>query len=148
MPDQPAGKAEGDGYRVGTFICYESVFPDEIRLFALNGAQVFVNISNDGWFGASGAPGQHLNMARMRAIENNRWLLRSTNTGITAAIDPYGRVVARVEPNIRTAINVPYAMITETTFYTRHGDWLAYGCAIISLVALFVRFDLKAGVLR
>jgi len=146
-PAQPAQDA-GGGYRVGAFICYESVFPDEIRLFALNGAQVFVNISNDGWFGASGAPGQHLNMARMRSIENQRWLLRSTNTGITAAIDPYGRIVARAEPNIRTAINVPYAMITETTFYTRHGDWLAYGCAIISLVALLVRFNLKAAVLR
>ncbi|MEO5936440.1 MAG: apolipoprotein N-acyltransferase [Terriglobales bacterium] len=148
MPGRPTEPAQGEGYRVGAFICYESVFPDEIRMFALNGAQVFVNISNDGWFGASGAPGQHLNMARMRAIENNRWLLRSTNTGITAAVDPYGRVVARAEPNIRTAINVPYAMITETTFYTRHGDWLAYGCAIISLVAVFVRFNLKAGVLR
>lgn len=149
MPEKPtAPETLGEGYRVGAFICYESVFPDEVRLFALNGAQVFVNISNDGWFGASGAPGQHLNMARMRAIENRRWLLRSTNTGITASIDPYGRVVARAEPNIRTALNVPYAMITETTFYTRHGDWLAYGCAIISLVALFVRFNLKAAVLR
>lgn len=138
----------GEGYRVGAFICYESVFPDEVRLFALNGAQVFVNISNDGWFGESGAPGQHLNMARMRAIENRRWLLRSTNTGITASIDPYGRVVARAERNVRVAVNVPYAMVTETTFYTRHGDWFAYGCAIISLVALFVRFNLRAGVLR
>ncbi len=146
MPAPPENPREG--YRVGTFICYESVFPDEVRLFALNGAQVLVNISNDGWFGASGAPGQHLNMARMRAIENRRWLLRTTNTGITAAIDPYGRVVAQAQPNIRTAINVPYAMVTETTFYTRHGDWLAYACAIISLVALLVRFNLRAGVLR
>lgn len=138
----------GETYRVGTFICYESVFPDEVRQFALNGAQVFVNISNDGWFGESSAPGQHLNMARMRAIENNRWLLRSTNTGITASIDPYGRVVQRAERNVRFALNAPYAMISETTFYTRHGDWLAYGCAIISLVAIFVRFNLRAGVLR
>ncbi|HTK96365.1 MAG TPA: apolipoprotein N-acyltransferase, partial [Terriglobales bacterium] len=69
------------GQKVGVFICYESVFPDEIREFARNGAQVFVNISNDGWFGEYGAPGQHLNMARMRAIENERWVLRATNTG-------------------------------------------------------------------
>ena len=80
-------------YQVGAFICYESIFPDEVRQFADNGANLFINISNDGWFGDTGAPGQHLNMARMRAIENQRWLLRSTNTGITASIDPYGRVV-------------------------------------------------------
>jgi apolipoprotein N-acyltransferase len=149
MPEPAKPPANvGEDFRVGTFICYESVFPDEIRLFALNGAQVFVNISNDGWFGRSGAPGQHLNMARMRAIENQRWLLRSTNTGITASIDPYGRVVAQAERDVRTALNAPYAFITATTFYTRHGDWLAYACAIISFIALFVRFDLRAGILR
>lgn len=146
MPAPPSDA--GEGYRLGAFICYESVFPDEVRLFALNGAQVFVNISNDGWFGNSGAPGQHLNMARMRAIENRRWLLRSTNTGITAAIDPYGRVVASAARNTRVAINVPYAMVTETTFYTRRGDWFAYACAIITLAAAFVRFRLRAGILR
>jgi apolipoprotein N-acyltransferase len=134
--------------RIGTFICYESVFPDEIRLFALNGAQVFVNISNDGWFGSTGAAGQHLNMARMRAIENHRWLLRSTNTGITASIDPFGRIVARAEPNIQVALRAPYAFTSETTFYTRHGDWFAFACAIISVVALFVRFSFRAVVLK
>ena len=56
--------------------------------------QVFVNISNDGWYGDSGAYAQHLKQARMRAVENDRWLLRDTNTGVTASIDPYGRVVA------------------------------------------------------
>src|SRR5262249_12597093 len=125
----------GDG-KAGAFICYESVFPDEIREFAANGAQVFVNVSNDGWFGETGAPGQHLNMARMRAIENRRWILRATNTGITAAIDPHGRVVAQAPRNVRVALDVPYAYVSETTFYTRHGDWFAFGCAIISLGAL------------
>ncbi|MCU1312215.1 MAG: apolipoprotein N-acyltransferase [Candidatus Angelobacter sp.] len=134
--------------KLGTFICYESVFPDEIRQFALNGAQVFVNVSNDGWFGSTGAAGQHLNMARMRAIENHRWLLRSTNTGITASIDPYGRVVARAEPNVQVALRAPYAFVSDTTFYTRHGDWFAFACAIISLLTIFVRFSLRAGVIR
>ena len=62
-----------------------------------------MNISNDGWFGESGAPWQHLDVARMRAIENNRWLLRGTNTGITAVIDPYGRIVQVAPRNQRTA---------------------------------------------
>ena len=61
-----------------------------------NGAQVFVNISNDGWYGDSGAYAQHLNQTRMRAIENNRWILSTTDTGVTASIDPWGRVVARI----------------------------------------------------
>lgn len=126
-------------YKIGAFICYESIFPDEIRQFARRGAQVFVNISNDGWFGASGAPGQHLNMARMRAIENRRWLLRATNTGITASIDPYGRVVVRAPLNERVEVQAPYALISSTTFYTRHGDWFAYLCAIISILGLALR---------
>ena len=72
----------------------------------------------------------------MRAIENERWLLRDTNTGVTASIDPYGRIVATVPRKVRTALIAPYALVTGTTFYTRHGDWLAYVCAIISLGAV------------
>jgi apolipoprotein N-acyltransferase len=124
------------GGKAGVFICFESIFPDEVRQFADRGAGVFVNISNDGWFGETGAPGQHLNMARMRAIENHRWVLRSTNSGITAVIDPHGRVVMQAPRNVRVALDVPYAYIQGTTFYTRHGDWFAFGCAIIALVAL------------
>jgi apolipoprotein N-acyltransferase len=137
-----------DQKKIGTFICYESVFPDEVRVFADRGAEVFINISNDGWFGETGAPYQHLNMARMRAIENRRWLLRDTNTGITASIDPYGRLVAEVPRNQRIAIDVPYGFRTDTTFYTRHGDLFAYLCAIISIVALVVRFRFTSGVMR
>jgi len=125
---------EAGDQRLGTFICYESIFPDEVRQFALAGAQVFVNISNDGWYGDSGAWKQHLQQTRMRAIENDRWLLSATNTGLTAAIDPAGRVVAEVPRKQRTALIAPYGLISGTTFYTRHGDWFAYLCAIISIV--------------
>ncbi len=102
--------------------------------------KVFVNISNDGWYGDSGAYAQHLNQTRMRAIENNRWLLSATDTGVTASIDPLGRVVARVPRKERTALVAPYALTSDTTFYTRHGDWFAYACAIISIGALLTRF--------
>jgi apolipoprotein N-acyltransferase len=129
--------------KLGVFICYESIFPDEVRRFAANGAQVFVNISNDGWYGDSGAYAQHLKQARMRAIENDRWLLRDTNTGATAAIDPYGRVVQTVPRKIRTALSASYALENSTTFYTRHGDWLAYACAIISIGT--IAFALTSG---
>jgi apolipoprotein N-acyltransferase len=126
--------------RLGVFICYESVFPGEVRQFANNGAQVFVNISNDGWYGDSGAYAQHLNQTRMRAIENDRWILSATDTGVTASIDPYGRTVARLPRKERAALVAPYALTSVTTFYTRHGDWFAYLCAIISAGALLMRF--------
>lgn len=131
--------AAGDK-QLGTFICYESVFPDEVRQFADQGAQVFVNISNDGWYGDSGAYAQHLNQTRMRAIENNRWLLSATDTGVTASIDPWGRVVARIPRKERATLVAPYALTSVTNFYTRHGDWFAYACAIISIGALLTRF--------
>jgi len=130
----------GDDQRLGVFICYESIFPDEVRQFANLGAHVFVNISNDGWYGDSGAYAQHLNQTRMRAVENNRWLLSATDTGVTASIDPWGRVVARIPRKQRTTLIAPYALTSVTTFYTRHGDWFAYACAIISLGALLSRF--------
>jgi apolipoprotein N-acyltransferase len=125
--------------RFGIFICYESVFPGEIRQFADHGAEVFVNISNDGWFGESGAPAQHLNMARMRAVENQRWILRATNTGTTAVIDPMGRVTATVARNESTVLDADFSTSAEATFYTRYGDWFPILCAIISLCGLLWR---------
>jgi apolipoprotein N-acyltransferase len=134
---------EAGSERLGIFICYESVFPDEVRQFADNSAQVFVNISNDGWYGDSGAYAQHLNQTRMRAIENDRWILSATDTGVTASLDPYGRTVVRLPRKERGVLVAPYALTSVTTFYTRHGDWFAYLCAIISAAALLMRFGLR-----
>jgi apolipoprotein N-acyltransferase len=134
--------------KLGVFICYESIFPDEVRQFARNGAQVFVNISNDGWYGDSGAYAQHLRQARMRAVENARWLLRTTNTGVTASIDPAGRIAQKVPRKVRTTLVASYALENETTFYTRHGDWLAYACAIISLGAILAAITPVKGRLK
>jgi apolipoprotein N-acyltransferase len=126
--------------KLGVFICYESIFPNEIRQLVAQGAQVLVNVSNDGWYGDSGAWAQHLNQARMRAVENHRWLLRDTNTGLTASIDPYGRVVTHLERKTRAALAAPYALTNVITFYSQHADWFAYLCAIISIGALIARF--------
>ena len=126
--------------KLGVFICYESVFPDDVRQFASQGAQVFVNISNDGWYGDSGAWSQHVNQTRMRAVENERWVLSAANTGLTGSIDPYGRMVVRAPRKDRTTLIAPYALTYVTTFYSRHGDWFAMLCAIISLGALVERF--------
>jgi apolipoprotein N-acyltransferase len=137
---QSRAPLDAGGSKLGLFICYESVFPDEVRQSAAQGAQVFVNISNDGWYGDSGAYAQHLNQTRMRAIENNRWLLSATDTGVTAAIDPWGRIVAQIPRKERAVLAAPYALTSVTTFYSRHGDWFAYVCAIISLGAIVARF--------
>jgi apolipoprotein N-acyltransferase len=148
QPGTSRAPLEAGGTKLGVFICYESVFPGEVRQFANNGAQVLVNLSNDGWYGDSGAYAQHLNQTRMRAIENDRWLLSATNTGVTASIDPYGRIGDRRLPRkARASLVTSYALTSVTTFYTRHGDWFCWLCAIISAGALVTRFGLhmKAG---
>ncbi len=86
------------GHRLGVFICYESAFPDLVRQFSKDGADVLVNLSNDGYFGHTEAREQHLLLARMRAVENRRFLIRSTNDGITAVIDPAGRIATKLPP--------------------------------------------------
>lgn len=121
------------GHRYSVFICYESVFADEVRRFAANGAEVFVNISDDAWYGDTSAPWQHLNMARMRAIENRRWILRDTNDGVTSAIDPFGRVVASTARHQMNSLAVRYGYRSDVTFYSAHGDVFAMLCAIIAI---------------
>jgi apolipoprotein N-acyltransferase len=125
--------ANGQSHRYGVFICYESVFADEVRQFARLGAEVLVNISDDGWYGDTSAPWQHLNMARMRAIENRRWLLRDTNTGVTAVIDPYGRVRESIPRHQADALPAEFAFRDDITFYTAHGDVFAWVCVAMGL---------------
>jgi apolipoprotein N-acyltransferase len=120
-------------HRYGIFICYEAVFADEIRQFAKNGAEVFVTGSDDGWYGDTSAPWQHLNMARMRAIENRRWILRDTNDGVTAAIDPYGRVRQSIPRHVVDALPAQYGFRDDITFYTAHGDVFAWLCVLASI---------------
>jgi apolipoprotein N-acyltransferase len=122
-----------NGHRIGVFICYEAVFGDEVREFARDGAEVLVNISDDGWYGDTSAPWQHLNIARMRAIENRRWLLRDTNNGVTAAIDPYGRVRQSIARHVRDALPAEFGYRDDVTFYSAHGDVFAWACAILGL---------------
>jgi apolipoprotein N-acyltransferase len=125
--------ATGDAHRYGIFICYEAVFADEVRHFAQLGADVLVNISDDGWYGDTSAPWQHLNMVRMRAIENRRWILRSTNNGVTAVIDPYGVVRQSIPRHQAAALAAQFAFRNDITFYTAHGDIFGWLCALLGL---------------
>ena len=124
-------RAAGD--RLGVFICYESAFPDLVRQFSKNGADVLVNLSNDAYFGHSEAREQHFLLARMRAVENRRYLVRSTNDGITALINPAGQVVQRLPMYREVAAPMKYGVVESATFYARHGDWFAWSCLIVSL---------------
>lgn len=122
--------------RFGTFICFEAVFPDGVRRFTAGGAELLINISNDGWFGRSAAPAQHLMMARVRAVENRRWLLRDTNNGYTVSVDPYGRIVAALPPDVRTQLDAPYDFRNDMTLYARFGDWWAWCCVLASVLII------------
>ena len=135
---EPGAKLEtfvAGGHSIGPFICYEAAFPHLVREVAEAGADVLVNISNDGYFGRSAARWQHLLLARMRAVENHRWLLRSTNDGITVSIDPAGRVWDRFEERKRAVGRLRFGWEKAQTPYTRGGDWFAWLCLAIGLSA-------------
>ena len=132
------GNSADRGRTFAVFICYEAIFPDEVGRFVANGAELLINLSNDGWFGRSSAPAQHLMMARVRAVENRRWLLRATNNGLTVSVDPYGRYKAELAPDVRAVFDAPYNFRGDRTLYTRWGDWLAWLCLLASAYFLFV----------
>jgi apolipoprotein N-acyltransferase len=125
------------GHTYGTFICYESVFGDEVREYAYMGADVLVNISDDGWYGNTSAAWEHLNQVRMRAVENHRWVLRATNTGVTAVIDPNGRVTFAIPRHIRSSLRAGFNYEHDLTFYAVHGDVFAWLCAGVTLAGLW-----------
>src|SRR5260370_6682877 len=110
------------GNTFGVFICYEAIYPGEVRRFAAGGARLFLNISNDGWFGRSAAAEQHLRMARVRAVEDRRWIVRSTNNGFTVSHDPYDRIFRPLPPDVRAAADLPYDFRSDEPIYTRFGD--------------------------
>jgi apolipoprotein N-acyltransferase len=112
--------------KLSTVICYESIFPELVREFVSRGAELIVVITDDGWFGKSSAPFQHLRMGAVRAVENRRWVVRSANTGISAIIDPYGRIVAQTRIGERAVLDGVVQYRSERTFYTEHGDVFAY----------------------
>ena len=126
-----------DDHRAGVFICYEAVFPQQVREFVKQGADLLINLSNDGYFGHSAAREQHLEIARMRAAENQRWLIRSTNDGITVTIDPAGRITERFPMYQEAVARINFGYETGTTLYTEHGDWFAWGCWLAAAAALF-----------
>jgi apolipoprotein N-acyltransferase len=134
--ERSVGKFPNDA-TFSVFICYEAIYANEVRQFVNRGAQLLINISNDGWFGTSDAAEQHLRMVRVRAVENRRWIVRDTNSGITASIDPYGNVYRVMKRDVRDSADLPYDFRTDKTIYTRSGDWFAWMCVGVSAI-LFI----------
>jgi apolipoprotein N-acyltransferase len=123
--------------RYGPAICYEIVFPQIPRTQVVHGAGVLVTITNDAWYDGTSAPRQHLNQARLRAIETDRYLLRAATTGISAFVDPTGRVVEELAMNREGVIYARFQPRHSTTLYVRFGDWFAWiACAIVAVSML------------
>jgi apolipoprotein N-acyltransferase len=123
--------------RFGATICYEVIFPDQVRRYVKEGADFLVNITNDAWFGRSAAPAQHLAMAALRAAENNRYLIRAANTGISAIVDPGGRILQASDLFVPTVVSGRIRREQGETFYTRYGDLFAWSCVAL-VVAVFM----------
>lgn len=126
-------------FRYGLAICYEIVFPDIAREQVRRGANLLVTITNDGWFGHSAAPRQHLNGARLRAVETERWLVRAATTGITAVVDPTGRIVDELDVGRRGVVIGDVAARRTITPYVRFGDWLGILVILVSAIAVIAR---------
>jgi len=123
-----------NGMPVGATICYEDAFPEEV-LRALPAAAYLINVSNDAWFGDSLAPHQHLEIARMRALEAGRPLVRATNTGISALIDHHGAVLGTIPLLERGGLTRDLQPRAAATPFVRVGNWLAVGLALAMAVA-------------
>ena len=130
--------------KFGVLICYEVIFPDLVRRLAANGAEFFVTITNDAWFGDSSAPAQHFSMVVFRSVENHLAFARSANTGISGFIDPFGRIVEATPIFTEQTLQGRLQTWAPRTFYSRHGDVFAYGCVILcALVWLYGIFRTK-----
>lgn len=122
---------------LGVAVCYEVVFPGHSTGAVRAGAEVLVTLTNDGWYGFSWAPVQHFSHVRLRAAEQRRWFVRAALTGISAFVDPHGRVQSRLGVGEQGLLVADLQPVTEPTPRARWGDWWAIGCAIMA-VALFL----------
>jgi len=140
-----AEKPLGEGnLALGMLICYEAIFPELAQQRVTAGANILVNISNDSWFGDSAAPRQHLDVALLRAVEQGRAIIRGTNSGISAVIDPRGRIMA--QGGLFTTLTLPcpeVPIVSETTWFHRHFQLLTFAVPgaflALCLIALFSR---------
>jgi apolipoprotein N-acyltransferase len=127
-------------YHIAPAVCYESIYGEFMSRYVRNGANLIAVITNDGWWGNTPGYSQHENYARLRAIENRRWVIRSANTGVSCIIDPDGNITES-RPWVQTAvIRKPVPVTNELTFYTRYGDCISR--LAIVLTGLFLVWNI------
>ena len=140
---RPARPLSYEGVAIGVLICFESIFPKLARNWTSNGANLLVNITNDAWFGRSSAPWQHLSMSVFRAVENRRSMARAANTGVSAVIDPLGRIMAKsslFQPFYLVA-NVP--LLQSKTIFVILGHYFGLICLLACIPFIFFFKDSK-----
>jgi apolipoprotein N-acyltransferase len=133
------------GHPLSTPICYEVIYSELVRAMIARGGEVIVTLSNDSWFGASSAPYQHLAMAVFRTIENRRWLLRSTSNGISAVVDPAGRIVYQSPLHKPDQFIASFQYLDRKTIFTRWGYLFPYACFLLALAKLLWLLGGKKG---
>jgi apolipoprotein N-acyltransferase len=145
----------GDGYTpiktdigdIGVLVCYEGVFPSIAIKTVREGAQVLVNITNDAWYEKTSAAYQHFSFYIFRAIETDRYILRAANTGISAVIDPKGRIDTKTPIFTEEILKGSFAMKNTKTFYVRYGDYFIL-LTLLVLVLLVIVAVMKKSVYR
>jgi apolipoprotein N-acyltransferase len=125
-------KAKNNPYQPAPVICYESIYSDYTTEYVRAGANVITIITNDGWWGNTAGHHQHMNYARLRAIETGLWIARSANTGISCFIDPQGHIYQPQPWDTQAAIKMDIPAINEPSFYARHGDLLSKAVSVLA----------------
>lgn len=132
-------------FKAAPIICYESIYGDYITEYVRKGANILTIITNDGWWGNTPGYKQHMNYARLRAIETRKWVARSANTGISCFIDPLGNVINAQPWDVATSIKLTVPIDNRQTFFVKHGDMLSRAATAVAilLIALNIIFWVK-----
>jgi apolipoprotein N-acyltransferase len=124
----------------GVLICFEAILKPISREFIQKGAEFLVNITNDAWFGDTSCPEQHLMLSTLRAVENRVWLVRAANTGISAFVDPVGRILHRTAVFEQATRVCTIDRMRSSSLYTAWGDWFPFACLALLALAAAARF--------
>jgi apolipoprotein N-acyltransferase len=138
---KPGRPLSCQGAAIGVLICFESIFPELARDWTASGANLLVNITNDAWFGRSSAPWQHLSMAVLRAAENRRSLARSANTGVSALIDPLGRIIGASPLFQPFYLMADVPLLQTKTVFVSFGYHFGLICLLASIILLLLYRD-------
>lgn len=135
-------KKDNDSVKIGVAICIESIYPDYVKEFVRQGAEMLVIITNDGWYDHTVGPRQHYLIACARAIENRRYIPRVANTGVSGLISPLGKSLFEIEQYTRQAMKIRVPLLENQTLYTKYGDWLPI-LSVIIVIIIFIYINVK-----